>query len=110
MHSEWHNSSTGVIRFPGEAVMCDIRSRTGSLFVLFASIAIAAVAHLEGNHQAHGEMRCSPRVGRHRVIGVYRTEVRAQSIVEIPLPDEAKPDGGLKRANASKIAGDVKAA
>ena len=36
------------IRFPEEAIMCGIRSRPGSLFGLFASIAVAAVAHLEG--------------------------------------------------------------
>jgi serpin B len=53
-------------------------------------------------------MQCSPRVARHRVLGAFRPEVRALSVVEISQPDEAKPDGGLKKADASKITGEVK--
>jgi serpin B len=49
-------------------------------------------------------------VARNPLFGAYRTEERAQSVVEIAQPDEAKSDGGLKKATATKVNSDVKAA
>jgi serpin B len=90
--------------------MYSIRSGPCSVFGLLVSIAVAAVAYLEINNPAHGQMRCSSKVARHRIIGAYRTDERRQSVVEITQPDDAKANDGLKKASAAKITSDVKAA